>query len=173
MAECRICKQQINKEKDDWVMPSRNYYFHRKCYQDWKKTKPLVDEEWKPFIYDFISRDLKVSYNYHMVEAQLKKFLKEDMTMKGVYFALKYFYEIKNNDWNQGNGGIGIVPYVYRESCTYWAKRERMQEGTIAEIERQMREAMERPKKVVVRKDSRPQKGIIDLSSIADMEDDE
>ena len=173
MAECRICKQQIDKEKDDWVMPSRNYYFHRKCYHDWKKTEPLVDEEWKPFIYDFISRDLKVSYNYHMVEAQLKKFLKEKMTMKGVYFALKYFYEIKNNDWDKGSGGIGIVPYVYRESCTYWAKRERMQKGTIAEIERQMREAMERPKKVVVKKTNRPKKGAIDLSSIAEMEDDE
>ena len=125
MAECRICKQQIDKEKDDWVMPSRNYYFHRKCYHDWKKTEPLVDEEWKPFIYDFISRDLKVSYNYHMVEAQLKKFLKEKMTMKGVYFALKYFYDIKGNDWDKGNGGIGIVPYVYRESCTYWQRENK------------------------------------------------
>ena len=68
MPECRICKQQIDKEKDDWVMPSRNYYFHRECYHDWKKTEPLVDEEWKPFIYDFISRDLKVSYNHMYIE---------------------------------------------------------------------------------------------------------
>ena len=173
MAECRICKQQIDKEKDDWVMPSKNYYFHRKCYQDWKKTRPIVDEEWHPFIYDFISRDLKASYNYHMIEAQIKKFNKEDMTVKGIYFALKYFYEIKGNEWDKGNGGIGIVPYVYKESCTYWAMRERAQKGTIAEIERQMREAMERPKKVVIKQSKPTKKTLIDLSSIAEMEDDE
>ena len=137
MAECRICKQQIDKEKDDWVMPSRNYYFHRKCYHDWKKTEPLVDEEWKPFIYDFISRDLKVSYNYHMVEAQLKKFLKEKMTMKGVYFALKYFYDIKGNDWDKGNGGIGIVPYIYKDAFNYyyqiWLAQQKNQDFKIEE----------------------------------------
>lgn len=173
MAECRICKVLIDKEKDDWIKPVNNYYYHRKCYENWKKTQPERDEEWHPFIYDFISRDLKVSYNYHMIEAQIKKFVKESMTMKGIYFALKYFYEIKGNEWDKGNGGIGIVPYVYKESCTYWAKRERMQEGTIAEIERQMREAMERPKKIVVKQNLKPKKGFIEFSGIIELEEEE
>lgn len=173
MAECRICKQLIDKEKDDWVMPSRNYYFHRKCYEDWKKSEPLVDDQWRPFIYDFISRDLKVSYNYHMCEAQINKFLKEKMTMKGIYFTLKYFYEVKHNDWEKGHGGLGIVPYVYNEACAYWVEQERKTKGIVAEIERQMREAAERQEKVVVHKSLPKKKVKVDLGAIAEMEDDE
>lgn len=172
MPECRICHEQIDKEKDDWIKPVNNYYYHKKCYQDWKQSKPLIDAEWKPFIYDFISRDLKQSYNYHMIEAQLKKFLKENMTMKGIYFALKYFYEVKHNNWDKGNGGIGIVPYIYKESCTYWATQERINNGIVAEIERQLREVTERNQTVVVKKKTQ-KKVRIDLSAIAEMEDDE
>lgn len=174
MAECRICKQIIDKEKDDWIMPSKNYYFHRKCYEDWKKSEPLVDEQWRSFIYDFISRDLKVPYNYHMCEAQINKFMKEHkMTMKGIYFTLKYFYGVKKHDWNKGHGGLGIVPYVYNEACSYWVAQEKLTKGIVADIERQMREATDRYKKVVVRKPVPNKKSKVDLSSIAEMEDEE
>ena len=66
MPHCRICKVEIDKENDDWIMPSKNYYYHRKCYADWKESTPATDEEYKAFIYDFIARDLKVPYDYHM-----------------------------------------------------------------------------------------------------------
>ena len=117
MPHCRVCKIEIDKEKDDWVMPSKNWYYHRKCYQDWKQSTPATDAEYKAFIYDFISRDLKVSYNYHMCEAQREKFVKEGKTNKGIFFALKYFYEVKHGDWEKGHGGIGIVPFIYGDSC--------------------------------------------------------
>ena len=103
MAQCRLCKIEIDKEKDDWVMPSRNYYYHRKCYDNWKKAQPDNDEGYIDLIYDFISRDLKVTYDYWVCEAQRKKFLKEKMTNKGILFALKYFYEIKHGDWEKGH----------------------------------------------------------------------
>lgn len=172
MAECRICHVPIDKENDDWVMPSKNWYYHRQCYEDWKKSEPLKDEEWRPFIYDFLSRDLKVSYNWHMCQAQIKKFTKESMTVKGIYFALKYFYQVQHHDWDKGNGGIGIVPYIYTESCEYWARQERLNKGIVAEIERQLREATERDRKVVTKKKS-PKKITVDLSAIAEMEDEE
>ena len=174
MAECRICKQIIDKEQDDWVMPSKNWYYHRKCYEDWKKSEPLKDEQWHPFIYDFISRDLKVSYNYHMCEAQIKKFIKENkMTMKGIYFTLKYFYEVKHNDWYKGHGGLGIIPYVYNEACAYWVEQERLTKGIVADIERQMRESAERQKKIIIKKVEPEKKFKVDLSAIGEMEDDE
>ena len=46
MAQCRLCKIEIDKEKDDWVMPSRNYYYHKKCYENWKKAQFKNDEEY-------------------------------------------------------------------------------------------------------------------------------
>ena len=64
MAECRICHVPIDKENDDWVMPSKNWYYHRQCYEDWKKSEPLKDEEWRPFIYDFQFRSSSISRLY-------------------------------------------------------------------------------------------------------------
>ena len=171
MAQCRLCKIEIDKEKDDWVMPSRNYYYHRQCYKNWKKAQPENDDDYIDLIYDFIARDLKVTYDYWICEAQRKKFLKEQMTNKGILFALKYFYEVKHGDWEKGHGGIGIIPFIYTDSCAYWAARERQSAGTIAEIERQMRAAAER-KKVSVTKKTKP-KYEVDFSVLDDLEDEE
>lgn len=173
MAICRLCKIEINKEKDDWIMPVRNYYYHRNCYKDWKEAEHVNDEDYIELIYDFIARDLKVKYNYHVCEAQRKKFIKDNkMTNKGILFALKYFYEIKHGDWEKGYGGIGIIPFIYTESCAYWAAQERKSKGIIAEIEHQMREAQNRTKKTIVQQKVQPRKFTVDLSAIAEMEDE-
>lgn len=173
MPHCRICKIEIDKEKDDWVMPSRNYYYHRKCYEDWKQSTPATDEEYKAYIFDFIARDLKVSYDYHMCKAQIEKFVKENkMTVKGIFFTLKYFYEVRNGDWNKGHGGIGIVPFVYNEACTYWKQLEDKNKGTISAIERQLKEASERETKVIRKKTSKKKKKFT-LEDVMETEDDE
>lgn len=173
MPHCRTCKVEIDKEKDDWVMPSKNWYYHRKCYEDWKHSTPATDEQYKAFIYDFISRDLKVSYNYHMCEAQREKFVKEGKTNKGIFFALKYFYEIKHNDWEKGHGGLGIVPYIYNESCEYWAAQERKTHGIVNQIEQQMKMAAERKKTIVQKQEFKPKKFTVDFSVLDELEDDE
>lgn len=174
MPICRICKEKINKEKDDWIMPSNLYYYHRKCYEDWKASTPVTDREYKSFIYDFISRDLKVSYDYHMIEAQINKFVKENKcTIKGIFFTLKYFYEVKKNDWDKGHGGIGIVPFVYNEACNYWILREKESNGIVAQIERQMKEAEKREVKTVVRQNKKKKKYTMDFDEIERMEDND
>ena len=172
MAKCRVCDLPIDKEKDDWIMPSKNWYYHRKCYEEWKKAQFKSDDEYIDMIYDFIARDLKVSYDWYICEAQRKKFIKENkMTNKGILFALKYFYEVKHGKWEKGHGGIGIVPFIYSDSCAYWAARERRSEGTIAEIERQMREATERPKVHVKKKEKK--KFEVDFSVLDELEDED
>ena len=172
MPHCRVCKVEIDKEKDDWIMPSKNWYYHRKCYNDWKQSTPATDEEYRAFIYDFIARDLKVSYDYHMCKAQIDKFVKEGKTGKGIVFTLKYFDEIKHGDWNKGHGGIGIVPFVYNEACTYWVAQERKTKGIVADIERQMRAAAER-KQTVVHKTNKPHKFEVDFSILDELEDED
>lgn len=179
LVECRVChKKDIDRNADpdgeSWVMPSNKWYYHRDCYFSWKKSEPLKDEEWIDLIYDFIARDMKFTYNYHMCEAQRKQFIKDGKgTNKGIYFALKYFYEIKHGDWSKGHGGLGIIPYIYNDSCTYWAEQERRSKGIIAEIERQVRAANERQQRVIVQKKIEPRKFKIDLSAIENMEDEE
>lgn len=176
IVHCRVCGGDIDRNADpngkEWIMASRNYFYHKKCYEDWKNSTPATDEEYKDFIYDYIARDLKVTYDYHMCEAQREKFVKDNMTNKGIFFALKYFYDIKHNDWDKGHGGIGIVPFIYNESCTYWVGRERKSAGVVAEIERQMREAAERTKVKVKKQNTRKKKYETDFSILDSLEDE-
>lgn len=144
MPECRICHMPIDKVKEkenvDWIMPSKGWYFHKVCYDTWK-AQPSTDEDWVKMIYDFLARDLKVSYDYFLCEAQIKKFWKEQkINPKGIYFTLKYFYEIKNNQWEKGHGGLGIVPYVFTEAKSYWIEQERKKRGFMKQTEMQAKE---------------------------------
>ena len=178
IVHCRVCKEEIDRNIDPdgktWIMASKNYFYHKTCYDSWKKAKYSNDDDYIDLIYDFIARDLKASYDYYMCEAQRKKFIKENqMTNKGILFALKYFYEVKHGVWEKGHGGIGIIPFIYTDACAYWAAQERKSKGIIAEIERQMREAAGQTKHAVIKKEIKPKKFKVDLSLIADMEDDE
>ena len=178
LVECRQChRKDIDRNADPngetWVMPSKNWFYHRSCYENWKHSTPETDEEYRKFIYDFIARDLKVPYNYHMCNAQINKFVKENkFTIKGIFFTLKYFYQIKDGDWNKGNGGIGIVPFVYNEACAYWVEQEYKTKGITEQITQQMREAARTEKKTVVQQ-KRKQRFVVDLDAIMAMEDDE
>lgn len=144
MPECRFCHIQIDKTKEiegvDWIMPSKNWYYHKTCYDTWKAA-PATDEEWKLLIYDFLARDLKVKYNYHLCEAQIAKFWKENkINPKGIYFTLKYFYEIKNNSWEKGHGGLGIVPWVFTDAKNYWIEQEKKKRGFLKTLESNLKE---------------------------------
>lgn len=174
LVHCRICKQPIDRELDtDWIMKSRNFYYHKSCYNSWRAADHEEDATYIELIYDYISHDLKVKYDYFLCEAQRKKFIRENrMTNKGILFALKYFYEVKNGSWEKSHGGIGIVQYVYNDACTYWIEQERKNKGIIDKIEQQMREASRRNVRVVrARRDRKPAK-TIDLNAIGEMEDE-
>lgn len=142
--KCRICGLEFDIDKIDqseWIQPTPRWYYHTRCYRDWKVSGDHTDEDWILLIYDFIARDLKKPYDYHVCEAQRKKYVSQNkFTNKGIYFALKYFYEVKNGDWEKSHNSIGIIPYIYKESCEYWIQLEMHKRGTMQEIERQVRE---------------------------------
>lgn len=145
---CRVCKKTFdtNDENEKWVMPSPRYYFHEQCYNDWKhNTDNATDEDWVILIYDFIARDLKGEYNYWSCEQLRKKYIRENkFTNKGIYFTLKYFYEVKKNPWSKANGSLGIVPYVYKDATEYWTDLEWKKRGFMKAIEEQIFERANR-----------------------------
>ena len=56
-----------------------------------------------------------------MNRKQMKDFVENyHYTYSGMKKALVYFYEIKKNDISKANGGIGIIPYVYRDAYNYY-----------------------------------------------------
>lgn len=148
---CRKCKERFlidNDGKDiEWVMPSKNWYYHKKCYDDWKAgvvddsavAASKSEDEWISLIYDFIARDLKGNYNYMQCEAQRKKCVKDGMTNKGIYFTMYYCFIIKKGNW-KSEYGLGLVPHVYEEATSYWTRRQNATAGLMESMEKLIRE---------------------------------
>ena len=96
---CRVCHQAIDRnvevENIDWVMPSKNYFYHCRCYEDWVQKKNNVkissqenDDFWRSAAYDYLKRQLKIEVNYPKVLSQWASFVKKGMTSKGIYFSM-------------------------------------------------------------------------------------
>jgi hypothetical protein len=135
----------------------------------------MTDELWFQAAWDFLRRELKYDFNFVKVRKQWESFLKNKMTAKGMYFALKYFYEIKKNDVTKSENGIGIIPHIYEDSHTYWLEREHRDRGIVAAIEKQILESQNQNViDVRIKKVRRQVKTAAEiLAEIADMEDDE
>ena len=95
---------------------------------------------------------MKVSYDGGKVRSQINNFIKQGKKAKGILFSLIYFYDIQNGDWNNSNGGIGIVPYVYDDARAYWSEQKERQNDVLEKIEKQMRERRERETITIKRK---------------------
>lgn len=185
LVHCRKCHAEIDRDNQtDWCMPSKGYYYHTSCYEDFVKKKGKIleddigteaeDDIWRSAVYDYLRKDLKMSVNWTKFISQWNNFLKKNMTAKGIYFSLRYFYEISNGDPKKSENGIGIVPHIYEEGTCYWGERNQRDKGICARIEAQIKQMESTKVKVVHRQ--RQQKvntKIIDIASIADLEDDE
>ena len=182
---CRICKACIDREnQNDWVEPSPRWFYHISCYEDFANKKGKImegdigaevdDDIWKAAVYDYLRRDLKMSLNYVKFTSQWNNFLKKNMTAKGIYFTLRYFYEVAKGDPSKSENGIGIVPHIYAEGTSYWGERNQRDKGICNRIEEQIRQASEQKTIVIHReKQNRNTRRMVDLSSLAGLEDDE
>lgn len=185
MVQCRICKERFNRgdpsliEGVDYVKPSKNMYYHKKCYDEYLQARLDVhakkdDETWFNATWDLLRKELKYDFNFFKVQRQWEKFLKDKMTAKGMYFALKYFYEIKKNDVTKSENGIGIIPHIYEDSCSYWQEREHREQGIVAAIEKQIKQAQSQNiVNVKIKKNRRSVKSAAEMLATVDMEDDE
>lgn len=173
IVHCRVCKGEIETNSEtNWIMPSRNFYYHRDCYESWQTKKNDVnanvenDELWKDATYQYLLRDLYIAVDYNKFASQWKNFLKKGRTAKGIYFTVRYFYEIEKGDRDKAQGGIGIVDYVYNDACAYWVDRERKGEQIVSQIEAQVKQEKNRKEIAVVKRDKKKKKKAIDLSEI-------
>lgn len=184
MVQCRICKERFNRgdpniiEGVDYVKPSKNMYYHKKCYDAYLESRldihaNMNDERWFNACWDLLRRDLKYDFNFVKVRKQWESFLKKKMTAKGMYFALKYHYEVKNGDVTKSENGIGIIPHIYEDSCSYWQEREHREQGIVAAIEEQIKQAQNQNIiNVKIKKNKRTVKSAADALAAVDMEDE-
>lgn len=155
MVLCRCCKQKFDAQPEDegkiWMLRTTNWYYHKKCYDDWVKKKDDIhtqaDEEmWLDAVWQYLKCNIKVISGekveeYYKIKNQWDKQIEKGYTPKGIYFSILYFYEIQKGDPAKSRGGIGIVPFIYNDATQYWIAREQRERGIVAAIERQVREA--------------------------------
>ena len=61
------------------------------------------------------------SYINARVRKQMNDYIREyQYTYSGMLKALVYFYEVKGNNKNKANGGIGIIPFIYKDAYNYY-----------------------------------------------------
>ena len=184
LVHCRICKGVIDRDaQNDWIMPQEKWYYHIVCHEDFAKKRGAIkegdihieadDDLWKSAVYDYLRKDVKISLDWKKFNSQWNNFLKKGLTAKGIYFTLRYFYEIEKGDASKSENGIGIVPHVYERGTCYWGERNLHDKGVCARIEAQILQ-MKAQKVHVIRQAPKAQKKpVIDLAAIALEEDDD
>jgi hypothetical protein len=152
---CRVCKKPIDRQNETgWIMPATKQYYHEKCYKEWVEKKDDLhakasDNEWYEAMIYYLGHVIKAPINYKKTTSQWNNFLKQNKTAKGIYFAIRYFYDVQKGDKDKCLGGIGIVSSIYDDSRAYWYDREEKDHGICARIEEQMRQQVEQTKSVV------------------------
>lgn len=174
---CRVCREKFDTATAEWVMPSKNWYYHKKCYEDFGKKAVSIESEiddnlWFDAGWRLLHKEHRLDLDFLKFNAQWQSFLTKKMTSKGIYFALRYFYNVKKGNGERAEGGIGIVPYIYDESCKYWINRNKIEADLVKKIEDQVRQAENREHIIHMRPRKQKKKNSVDLSKIEEMEDE-
>ena len=134
-----------------------------KCLQERElvnsKELKMNNNAWKDAIVQYFERVLHVSIDFSRFTKMWNAYLKQGFKAKGMYYALRYFYDIKKNDPEKANHSIGIIPYCYEDARNYWSEIEVAQPGTMEKIiEQQL--AIQNLPKISVKKSQKKKKGI-------------
>lgn len=119
LVKCYFCKSDTNKVEKTEAVVIDGKNFHAQCAKKYKEKKEL---------YETICRIFKLKAPGPRNNAYISKFSSQGMTYKGMNNSLIYFYDIKKNNINKSNGGIGIIPWVYEEAQKYFYYKEKNEE---------------------------------------------
>lgn len=117
---CIYCKQRFNRDKEPFVQISARRYAHEECAKK-HKVEQTQEEKDLQALEQYIMKLLDEPYVNARVKKQIKDFQKDyNFTYSGMLKSLVWFYDVKGNPKDKANGGIGIIPYVYRDAYNYY-----------------------------------------------------
>ena len=121
--KCVICNKTFDRDKIQAVKVSARRYAHHSCKPDGELV-PLVVKAEDPdltALKEYAKTLLGDTYVPVRVNKQIKDFKEQyNYTYSGMLKSLIYFYEVKGNSTEKANGGIGIVPFVYKDAYNYY-----------------------------------------------------
>lgn len=146
---CPKCGIKFNRNAEQAVLIGARRYGHASCYPDnfnyvemeisarekireekerlkeekekQKELEKIAEAQDLKNLKDYIHSLYGEEANWTLIMSQIKKFKKDNnFSYSGMEKSLRYFYEIKKNPICNAKGGIGIVPYIYKESYQYY-----------------------------------------------------
>ena len=126
---CFYCRQPFDADKESFVKPNNTRYAHAACHE---KAQAAISEEdkAKTDLEDYIKFIFKTDTINAKIRRQIKMYLTEsNYTYSGILSTFMYVIEVKHNDVEKMNDGIGIVGFMYQEAWRYnynlWLNRQR------------------------------------------------
>ena len=120
MVKCLYCGELFDRNSEPFEKPRGNRYAHKLCYDKHMNSMSQEERDYEELV-EYI-KDLLGSDINPRVWKQLKEYRAEPYkySYSGILKTLKWWYEIRGNDVDKANGAIGIVPYVYKDACSYY-----------------------------------------------------
>lgn len=123
LPKCPYCGKDI--QPNEPKKPYKGKHYHTVCYKKYCAEIYVQNNnntDSKQVLYDYICQLFGIKELSPFLTAQLLKFEKDySMTYDGMWFSLKYYFEILGNKPDIKKG-IGIVPYVYDEAKKFYQK---------------------------------------------------
>ena len=118
--KCIYCQQVFDRDKYPYIQVSSRRYAHPACAQAENKKKQEEENDKEKFE-KYVMNLLDETYINARVRKQMNTYIEDyNYTYSGMLKALVYFYEVKGNSKAKANGGIGIIPYIYKDAYNYY-----------------------------------------------------
>lgn len=138
LPKCPYCNQDI--QPNEPKKPYKGRHYHATCYKKYCAEIYVQNQgntDSKQQLYDYICTLFSIKELSPFLTAQLRKFENEyNMTYDGMWFSLKYYFEILDNK-PEPKKGIGIIPYIYDEAKRFYQKLTALKAKDYSEIKQE------------------------------------
>jgi hypothetical protein len=117
IVKCFYCGKSFDANAEPFTKPRANRYAHAACDTQAQSALTQEERDYQALV-EYI-KDLFGKPNPR-VWKQLKEYKDLGYTYSGIHKTLIWWFELKHNDLEKANGGIGIVPYVYEQASQYY-----------------------------------------------------
>lgn len=117
---CIYCKERFNRDVESTVQVSARRYAHKECADKFYVEKTQEEKD-----LEALEKYIKKLFNESYINARIRKQIKDyrqeyNYTYSGMLKTLIFWFEVKGNKTDKANGGIGIIPYVYKQAHDYY-----------------------------------------------------
>lgn len=118
--KCLYCGKMVNRDKVPMVKIGARRYAHPECaeHKEAVQTQEQKDQE---ALEQYIMKIFDEPYINAKIRKQINEYKeKYNYTYSGMLKTLIWWFEVKGNSIEKANGGIGIIPFVYKNACDYY-----------------------------------------------------